>query len=262
MRGRAVFALLVPLLIAHRGHADVFSPPTLTGPVVDAAGMIDPRATDVIENYLRRLRDAGGSQVTVATVPDIGDLSIEEASIKTVEAWKLGGAKADDGVLLLIAAKQRRMRIEVGQGREGVLPDATASRIVREIISPRMRQGEVGRAVAEGVQAIVSYTDPEFAAREPFGAGRGHPHRESGKTRALQVLFWLLLLWFLLKGNRMFGAGVLTGGMMRGPLGGWGGGSDGSWSGGGGGFGGSGGSDDGWSGGGGGFSGGGASGEW
>jgi uncharacterized protein len=245
------------LFFAGSLRADDFVIPPLTGPVVDTAHLIEPRATEAIETYLRRLRETGGTQVTVATVPGLGDRSIEEASIKIVEAWKLGSGPQDDGVLLLIAAKQRRMRIEVGQGREGVLPDATASRIVREVISPRMREGQVGRAVAEGVRSIVGFTDPDFARTEPFG-GRRHAPRESGQTRVIHILVWVLLLLLLLKGNRMFGAGVLTGGMMRGPLGGWGGGSDGSWSGGGGG----GGSDDSWSGGGGGFSGGGASGEW
>ena len=229
--------------------------PALTGPVVDAAGMIEPRAAELIESYLRRLRERGGSQITVLTLPDLGTLSIEEASIKVVERWKLGSGQQDDGILLLVAAKEHRMRIEVGQGREGVLPDVIASRIVREIIAPRMRQGDVGRAIAEGVLAIVTHTDPEFAQTEPFGRARPHPHRESGGTRAVHVLIWLVLLIILLRGNRMFGAGVLTGGLMRGPLGGWGGGSDGGWSN-------RGGSDDSWSGGGGGFSGGGSSGEW
>ncbi|NJL24268.1 MAG: TPM domain-containing protein [Calothrix sp. SM1_5_4] len=157
-------SFLLPLLLAvsAQGAWADFSIPPLTGPVVDGAGMFSSGTKTRLDSFLRGLAERGSTQLQVATLPDLGGLSIEEASIKIVDAWKLGTAKADNGILLLFAAKERRVRIEVGQGKEGDIPDVIASRIIREVIVPRMREGSPDQAVMAAVMAIVGYTDPRY----------------------------------------------------------------------------------------------------
>lgn len=233
-----------------------FTVPSLTGPVVDGAGMLSPSTVAKLSSFIRRVYDSGGPQLQVATVQDLGGISIEEASIKITDQWKLGGAKADNGVLLLISRNERKIRIEVGQGLEGSLTDAYSSRIIRDIMTPRFRSGDVDGGVVAAVFAIVRYTYPEFlkddrgtgsmpAASSSDGGGGG----VDGHTieTLLMIFFFTFLILPALFGRRRRGFWLGGGG------GGWGGGGFG-----GGGFGGGGG----WSGGGGGFSGGGASGGW
>lgn len=152
-----LFAILPAIGVAE------FSLPALTGPVVDEARLLSPDTRARLDRFLQDLRVRGGSQIQVVTLRSLSGHSIEEAGIKLAEAWKLGGAKQDDGVIVVLAPTERRVRIEVGQGREGELPDVVASRIIREVIVPRMREGDADGAVRDGVLAIVHYTDPDFA---------------------------------------------------------------------------------------------------
>ena len=131
--------------------AETFTVPALSGPVVDEAGMLSGPVREKLSRFLFRLNDQGGTQLQVVTVPNLGGLSVEEASIKITDQWKLGNAKTDKGVLLLLSKDERRVRIEVGQGYEGELPDVTASRIVREVIIPRFKEGDIDRGVIDGV---------------------------------------------------------------------------------------------------------------
>jgi uncharacterized protein len=244
------FTLALALLpISARAELRV---PELTGPVVDQAGMLRSSTRDALENLLRQVRERGGSQIQVAILPDLGGLAIEDASIKITDAWKLGGAKEDNGVLLLIAAGEHKVRIEVGQGLEGVLPDAIASRIVRDVIVPYMRQGKPDQAVLQGVLAILHNTDPKLAglSGQPQVAPRAPWNGDVVQLILILLFFGFFLLPLFFRGGR--------GGGFWGGFGGGGWGSGGGFGGGGfgGGFGG------GWSGGGGGFSGGGASGGW
>lgn len=229
-------------------HAE-FQVPPLTGPVVDNAGLLSPGTRAKLDDFLHELKDSGGTQIQVVTVATLDGTPIEEAGIKLADAWKIGTAKVDDGVILLIAKSEHRVRIEVGKGREGDLPDIIASRIIREVIVPRMREGQPDRAIVDGVLAIVQRTDPKFSP------ATGSPHKKLNGDTVQLILLLIFFMIFLLP--LFFGrGGGRGGGFWYGPGGGWGGGSFG---GGGDGFGSGGGS---WGGGGGGFSGGGASGDW
>ncbi len=233
-----------------------FAVPPLTGPVIDQAGMLSPETERQMDTFLRQLRESGGTQIQILTVATLDGLTIEEAAIKAAQQWKLGGAQADDGILLLLAQSERRVRIEVGQGREGDLPDARASRIIREVIIPRMREGDANRAVTAGVFAILHYTDPKFLESR----GETVPRERAGGIpvgKKIELIVWLLFFFVVIlpglfmRRRRRGLWGLAAGyGLGRGlGGGGWGGG---------GGFGGGGS----WGGGGGGFSGGGASGGW
>jgi uncharacterized protein len=241
--------LLGLLLLAATGARADFQVPPLTGPVVDAAGMLNPQTREALERYLHELKDHGGTQLQIATVPDLGGVSIEEASIKITDQWKLGKKKEDRGLLLLFALNDHKVRIEVGQGLEGQVPDLVANRIINEVIVPRLREGSPDRAVLDGVMALVHYTDPDFAPNGDMPA-RSQRHRGSSGLPAIFWIIFFVLFWLF----------PMFSGRRRGGFFWWGGGGGGGgW--GGGGFGG-GSSGGGWSGGGGGFSGGGSSGSW
>ncbi len=245
------FALVASPNIFAQSPPD-FKVPALTGPVVDQAGMLAAGTQEKLSRFLVKLHDQGGAQIQVLTVPNLGGLSIEEASIKAVDAWKLGSAKSDNGILLMLSRDERRVRIEVGQGFEGDLPDVTASRIVREVIIPRFKEGDMDRGIVDGVLAIVHYVNPKFLDGEN-AAGPAIQGKRGLTLHHLFLLFFFVFILMPLLFSRSARRSGLTGALLGYALGG-------GFSGrGGGGFGGGGG---GWSGGGGGFSGGGASGGW
>ena len=224
-----------------------FTVPPLTGPIVDAANLLSPRNEQSLTQVLRKLRDQGGSQLVVLTVDQLYGLPIEQASIQVTDAWKLGSATKDDGVLLLVAAKDRAVRIEVGQGLEGQLTDAHARRIIDQIIIPYFKSGDYDAGLLAGVTAILQHTDPNFRFDETVPVPR--ERKRSGSFWALFVIFVIFTLL-----QKFFGGG--PGGRFGGG-GGYRRSNSVYWGGGGGGF-----SGGGFSGGGGGFSGGGASGRW
>jgi len=238
------------VLVSITAVAADFVVPSLTGPVVDQAGMFSESTRQSLARFLHQVQDQSGTQLEVATVADLAGLSIEEASIKIVDAWKLGRRKEDRGILLLFAPTEHKVRIEVGRGLEGDVPDAIASRIVSEVIVPRLKNGANDRAAIDGVVAILHYSDPDVV--ESGHTIRG-PHGHAAGGDFMAILFWIIV--------SLFTIGPIFSRRMRRSVGGpgifwWGGGGGfggGSWGGGSGG---------GWSGGGGGFSGGGASGGW
>lgn len=227
-----------------------FPAPPLTAPVMDEAGILDPAIVNRLNQVLSRLWQSGGSQIAVLTVPSLHGFPIEQASIEIVEQWKLGTTKKDNGILFLIAPQDRRMRIEVGQGLEGDLPDAIAKRIIAETVTPFFSEGRYNDGVVAGVSAIIERTDPQLLSELEGKVGRPtvEDQTQSG-GHWVHTLIWFLLVWFFL--FTRFGRALLFGMILFGGRGG-----------GGGYYGGGGGSRGGYSGGGGGFSGGGASGSW
>ena len=234
-------------------HAE-FKVPTLQGPVMDMAGYISREDQQDLSRLLYDYNKIGRAQIQVLVLPDLQGEEIESASIKITDKWKLGEKKKDNGILFLISAAERKMRIEVGQGLEGTLPDITAKRIISDEVIPYFKAHRTSDGVRAGVYGIIQAVDKDYA--EANGLSTGHEAREEdGRERSdhpgLTFIIFILLLIFLIgggRGGRGFLLGMMLGGMGRGGGGGWGDGG----SGGGGG----------WSGGGGGFSGGGASGSW
>ncbi len=257
----AALAGVLGLMLAAKAPAqETFTPPELTGPVVDQANVIDGRSERAIESGLRALRAQGGSQINILTVPTLGGLTIEQASIRVVDQWRLGGQKADDGALIFLAIEERKLRIEVGQGLEGKLTDADSKRIIDQSMVPLLRAGDISGAMLVGVYQVVRKTDPGFDISpylESQAAQDGHSPApgfgaEGGRLNIGVILFFLFILFLFGRGGRRRRRGGALPFLV-----GWGMGQ--SWGGGGGRGGGFGG---GWGGGGGGFSGGGASGDW
>jgi uncharacterized protein len=144
--------LLCFLLILPVRAADV---PYLTGRIVDDAEILSEGARKSLDATLKAHEDRTSNQVVVLTVPSLEGESVEQFATRVFETWKLGQKAKDNGVLLVIAAKDRRLRIEVGYGLEGTLTDVDASRIVRNVITPRFKDQDYDGGVTAGVDAIV-----------------------------------------------------------------------------------------------------------
>ena len=264
--------------------------PPFTALVIDQTGTLSPAEQSALETRLTALQKRKGSQIAVLLVPTTSPEAIEQYSLRVVEDWKLGRKGVDDGVLVLVAKDDRAVRIEVGYGLEGAIPDATGKRVSDEFIVPRFRAGDYPGGLSAGVDRLIGLVDGE-ALPEPQAAPAPNGRLEdilpivfvvslvlgSVLRRALGQLPGAAATGAVAGGVTWFLAGVLglslfmtvvgfvLGLMAGGSGGGWashrrggfggglGGGLGGGFGGGGGGFGG---------GGGGGFGGGGASGRW
>ncbi|MFI5389921.1 MAG: TPM domain-containing protein [Bacteriovoracales bacterium] len=214
--------------------------PYLSGPVVDEANILSSSTKNSLESLLYRYKSDTSNQVQVLIIDSLDGDPIEDFSIRTTDKWKLGDEKKDNGVLFLIAVKDRQMRIEVGQGLEGDLPDVLAGRII-DSVKPYFRNGNYDEGIYNGVGLIVKVLKGEKAAIKKLSQER-IPYVQI--FVAILIILWFLFsrFWWVLPfmgGSRSYG-----GYSSRGGFGGFGSGGGG------------------WSGGGGGFSGGGASGNW
>ncbi|MFH1021431.1 MAG: TPM domain-containing protein [Pseudomonadota bacterium] len=180
--------------------------PQYQGYVTDLAGMISPAERQRLEQLLLAFEQSDSTQIAVLTIPSLEGDSLEDFSIRTVEAWKVGQKGKDNGVLLVVSKGDRKARIEVGRGLEGVLTDLLAGRIVDQVISPRFKAGQLDEGFAAGVSAIISATRGEFK-----GTGSSHPGaRKSGQSSLFNYLiFFAILVGFL--GRLSKPAGALTG---------------------------------------------------
>ncbi|MCZ4305205.1 YgcG family protein [Zoogloeaceae bacterium G21618-S1] len=159
--GRAALALWLCLLcfamLPRIGVAQALQPiPPLEARVTDLTGSLSTGERDALEQRLAAFEQTKGSQIALLIVPTTQPEAIEQYSIRVVDAWQLGRKDVDDGVLLLVAKNDRKLRIEVGRGLEGVLPDAIAKRIIAERISPAFREGRFADGLSDGVDAILA----------------------------------------------------------------------------------------------------------
>ena len=163
---RFPFAITLLLLAARIAAGDVAIPP-LRQHVTDLTGTLSPAQHQRMEQSLVSFEAHKGSQIAVLILPTTAPETIEGYSIRVVDAWKLGRKEVDDGVLLLVAKDDRTLRIEVGHGLEGALPDAIANRIINEIIVPCFKSGDFEGGIEAGVARIVSVIDGEPLPEPP-----------------------------------------------------------------------------------------------
>ena len=223
------------MLLALASSARALEVPPLAGRVNDLAGVLPPAERSALEARLAGYERSTGHQLAVLILPSLEGEPIEDYSIRVVDAWKLGKKGKDDGVLLLVAVQDRKLRIEVGYGLEGDLPDATASRIVRELIAPAFQQGNMPLGISRGVSAIAAATGGEGQPLPP------EPRRREPHGPSPYLLLLIVLVLFLGGGRGMGGflvGSALGGGFGRGGFGGGGSRGSGGFRGGGGGFGG------------------------
>ncbi len=163
-------ALLALCLVS--GLALAFDFPPLTGRVVDQAGVMTPESRSGIAAQSKDLEEKSGIQLVVATVSSLQDSDIETYANQLFRTWQLGQAKQNNGVLLLVAPNEHKVRIEVGYGLEGTLTDALASTIIATAIIPRFRSGDFSGGIAHGVDGIVSVLNGDTADWQPQPAVR------------------------------------------------------------------------------------------
>jgi len=149
----AIFAIAMFVAATHVLAADV---PYLTGRVVDDAEILSPPARDRIAGLLKAHDEKTSNQIAVLTLPTLDGESVEGYATRVFEAWKLGQKGKDNGVLVVVVPKDRKMRIEVGYGLEGTLPDVAAARIIRNVMTPAFKAGDYDQGVGDGVAAIVA----------------------------------------------------------------------------------------------------------
>ena len=234
--------------------------PALSGRVVDQAGIIPAAAQLDIEPKLRALEDKSGIQLVVATVQSIGGTDIETYANQLFRAWKLGEAENNNGVLLLVAPNERKVRIEVGYGLEGTLTDALSKVIIANAITPRFKTGDFGGGVTRGVDDIITVltTDASEWAKRPSLRAEDQGDLITKIMPFLILGLFLFIVLSMIRSARTQRTGWLRRGGQTIFIPSSGGGS--SWSGGGSSWGGGGGAS--WGGGGGSSGGGGASGGW
>jgi len=279
--------LLCALLAVAAFAQNLVKVPPLTAHVTDLTGTLTSDQIASLDQKLSAFEARKGSQIAVLIVPTTQPEDIAQYSIRVVDQWKLGRKKVDDGALLLVAKDDRAMRIEVGYGLEGVLPDITAKRIVSDIITPLFRAGNFYGGITAGIDAMIKVIDGE-----PLPAPDKHSRApQSSNAGSLQSMFIIGIVMVVVVGGILRAvlgrvpAAVLIGGATAGIawiivssllaavvvgiiafvftlLGGASGLGRGPRIGGGWGSGGFGGGGGGWGGGGGGFGGGGASGRW
>jgi uncharacterized protein len=227
--------------------------PPLRGRVNDYAGVLRRDQAQSVESRLAQFEQDTGHQVAVLTVPALEGEDIEGFSIRVAENWKIGKKGFDNGVILVVAVKDRRLRLEVGYGLEGVLPDAIAKRITSEYIVPHFRSQDYAGGIIAGIDAILKVIKNEPLPPSARQKGRDQGSGMSSFAMLAITLGLLAMLALSSMANRRRNQ-MWSGRGRRDPPIFWGGGGFG---GGGGGFGGG-----GFSGGGGGFGGGGASNSW
>jgi uncharacterized protein len=154
-------ALMLAGLLAPATAQELQPVPALTGRVIDLTGTLTAGQQAELEQRLAAFEQRKGAQVAVLIVGTTRPETIEQYSIRVVEAWRLGRESVDDGVLLLVALEDRTLRIEVGYGLEGVLPDAIARRIIDETIKPLFQQRDIFGGVSAGVSRIMQVIDGE-----------------------------------------------------------------------------------------------------
>ena len=236
--------------------------PALTGRVVDDANLLSSGDEAAMTAELKALEDKSSDQLVVVTLPSLQGYPIEDFGYQLGRHWGIGTAKLNNGVLLIVAPNERKVRIEVGYGLEPILTDALTKIIIENAILPRFRAGDFAGGIKDGVRDITSVLTGDAAEVEERAKAR--PDADNDAVDWVFILVWILIIawviWNMQRSARLAdstgrhrGSGWSSGSTGSGSGGsGWSSGGGGGWSSGGGGF----------SGGGGSFGGGGSSGSW
>jgi uncharacterized protein len=253
---------LLAVILPQGAQAQTF--PQLTGRVVDAAHILPADVVARLDQKLAALEQQSQRQLVVATLPDLQGYDIEDYGYRLGRAWAIGDKQRNDGAILIVAPKERKVRIEVGYGLEPILTDGLSTIIIQQQVLPRFKAGDMPGGIEAGTDALIHQLQlPPDEAQKIAAQAQAHPAQPRQKGSGFGALIWIgfFVLFFvlpMLRRRRGYGGSGLgpvvvwsaLDAMSRGGRGGgWGGGS--GWGGGGG-----------FSGGGGSFGGGGSSGSW
>ena len=213
------FALAL-LLVCGAVLAAPVAVPELSSRVTDTTGTLDAAAVQRIEAPLAALESEKGAQVAVLIVPTTGDETIEAYAVRAFEQWKLGRQGVDDGILLVVAKNDRTVRIEVGYGLEGAVPDVAAYRVIQEYLVPRFREGDFagGIEAAVGALAVLIRGEALPAPMSDHSTGSGGSAGEVGES--MPILVMLFVVASFLQGLLAKLPRLVRGPLMAGVLGG------------------------------------------
>jgi uncharacterized protein len=233
---------------------DVPPPPTTF--VTDKAGVLSESDAHALNEKLSAFEQRTGAQFIIYIFPTLDSEVLEEFTIRCAERWKVGNKKFDNGLILFVFVKERKLRIEVGYGLEGTITDAFSRRVIEQYIAPHFRSGDYAGGLNAGADALMAEIEHKEAPVAPVQSRSSRGRRSSAIGPLITILFWIIVVIVLAATSRRRGGGFggcfwplffLGGGGGR-TFGGGGGGGGGGWGG--------------FSGGGGSFGGGGASGGW
>lgn len=198
----ASVAIFVPSALAYS------SPGTPDGYVNDFAKVLSSETKQSLENELVNFEQQTSSEITVTIVPSMGGDYVEHYAVKLFEEWGVGKKDKDNGVLLLLSIEERKMRIEVGYGLEGALPDSVAQSILNNEMTPRLKAGDYDGAVSAGVRAIEEATRGEYTASQNSHEAS---FQDSATTFLVIGLFISQFLSAILARSRSWWAGGIVG---------------------------------------------------
>lgn len=241
-----LISCVLVLSISSLLHSKIEAPiPEPQGYVTDRAGLLTLQSAGHLQDMIAYIHQKTTAEVAVVTLESIAPFTIEDYAVRLFEKWGIGQKEKDNGVLLLIAVRERKIRIEVGYGLEGAITDGTAGEIIRRIISPAFKEGHFEQGLVAGTEAILRLIANEYQLEMPEGLSfktrpMGRPKASSGMSDLLIILISLFVLFILFKTGLWpllffgfpFGGGGWSGG--RGGFGGGFGGFGGGLSGGGG----------------------------
>jgi len=204
MKARCIAALAVLFCAVGLSALEV---PPLSAPVTDRAGLLTVEQAEQLNSLLLDYEEATSNQFAVLVIPSLEGEVLESYSIRVASAWGLGQAGKDNGLLLLVALEERRLRIEVGYGLEGVLTDAFCGRVIDDTIVPRFRSGDYYEGITAGLLALIRQTGDEFTP-DPALEPPASTSELTGRTGALVFLsvplLMVLIIAILLGRTRVF----------------------------------------------------------
>ena len=174
----------------------------MSSPVVDQIGLLSPTERVDIERSIFNFKSEHQAQIQVLIVETLGDESIESAAIKVFDQWKIGDAKRDDGILLLVSAKEKRMRIEVGQGLEGSVPDVVAKRIISDIMRPFFQREQFYQGIRLAVVAIQGEITHDPLANQEIAQQQQKSYQQTPKNKksdfSAYIFGFIFIIWLII----------------------------------------------------------------
>jgi uncharacterized protein len=211
--------LLGSLLAAPDAFARAWPKPQ--GYVSDFASVVDPASRDSIEAIARELREKTGAELAVVTLADLGGDEIEPVAVDLFGAWGIGKKGKDEGVLILLASQERRVRIEVGYGLEGILPDGLCGSIIRRVMAPDLAQGRIGAGLWRGASAVTGVIAKDRGVT--ITGAIPLPEEDRGENGSRHGLFLVALFIAIVLSNVLRASSNRRGWMGRRGPGGFGG---------------------------------------
>lgn len=188
-QAKATFIVMFIFVFSSQVYA-YYSLPRATGYVNDFAQMLTPQTKQNLENKLSLFEASSTNEIAVVTIAKLNGDTIENFAVKLFAEWKIGKEKQDNGILFLISRDDHKMRIEVGYGLEGALPDAKSSRILNQIVTPLFKEGKYDEGVSRAVDEIINATKDE----------NYNISSVSSSKKGMSVDFWIFIIIFLTQG--------------------------------------------------------------